>query len=108
MKSLMAAHATCWFYIAWKPLVGCTITGTGLLELVTFRCLDKSTMVVRLLDNASAAIDMAQVLLMAVLPFSKIVISYFQVVSTFITTFQIEWPDEMSVTTAAEKYSCLA
>jgi len=84
-----------WFYIAWKPLVGCTITGTGLLELVTFRCLDKSTMVVRLLDNASAAIDMAQVLLMAVLPFSKIVISYFQVVSTFITTFQIEWPDEI-------------
>ena len=42
------------FYIAWKPLVGCT----DFLASATFQCLDKGTAIAWLLDSVSSGITM--------------------------------------------------
>ena len=89
---LMAIFASIiWYYISWQPLIGCT----GFLESATFQCLDSGATIAWVLDMAHRGIKAVSALLKAVLPFSKIIISYFQVVSTFITTFSIPWPDEI-------------
>ena len=77
-----------WFLIAWKPLTGC-----GGFDSHVGSCLEGGTKFDALFEIFTTAAGVVQSGVKAVMPYSKIVISYFQVVSTFIKTFKIPWPD---------------
>ncbi|KAJ1483234.1 hypothetical protein T484DRAFT_1801045 [Baffinella frigidus] len=84
-----------WFYISWMPLVGCDIFGAPAAFECIVQRIDKCDMFTKAVQMASGFAALVAGAIKAVMPYSKLIISYFQVVSTFIKTFAIDWPPEI-------------